>query len=114
MARKRTARPLVVPAHRYGARVGAIAGEALGAIVGSGAGPVGVAAGLVIGTAVGALVGKVFDQEQARVSRHQQELDDEIGVTRGDLGRPEVRRESPGHELTVAAPLAAERAGNVR
>ena len=76
------------PSHRHGVPVGAVAGEALGALIGSPAGPVGVAAGMLIGAAAGALAGKVYDQEAERSSIHDKELDEEIGVTGRNIGRP--------------------------
>jgi hypothetical protein len=74
------------PAHTLGAEAGTIAGEVAGALVGSIAGPPGAIAGMVVGAAVGALAGEVMDEEAERTSRHDHELDDAIGVTRGDLG----------------------------
>lgn len=76
------------PSHTHGPQVGAVAGEAIGALIGSAAGPVGVAAGMLIGAAAGALAGKVYDQEAQRASIHDHELDEAIGVTGKDLGRP--------------------------
>ena len=76
------------PSHTHGMPVGAVAGEAIGALIGSAAGPVGVAAGMLIGAAAGALAGKVYDQEAERQSTHDRELDEAIGVTGKDLGRP--------------------------
>jgi hypothetical protein len=70
-----------------GAAGGAIAGAALGSI----AGPAGAAAGAVIGGVVGAFVAKVSDEEAARVSFHDGELDEAIGVTGGDLGAPNLK-----------------------
>ena len=76
------------PLHEAGgAAGGAIAGAALGAV----AGPVGAAAGAVIGGVVGAFVAKVADEESARVSFHDNELDEAIGVTGGTLGAPNLK-----------------------
>jgi hypothetical protein len=76
------------PLHEAGgAAGGALAGAAVGAI----AGPAGVAAGAVIGGVVGAIVAKVADEEAERVSAHEGELDDEIGVTSGSLGAPNLK-----------------------
>ena len=61
---------------------GAIAGAATGAV----AGPIGALAGGVIGTAIGALAGVVLEEDAAERSRHDQQLDRDIGVTEGDLG----------------------------
>jgi|GEM_PF-1922833 len=76
------------PLHEAGgAAGGAIAGAAMGSI----AGPAGVAAGAVIGGVVGAFVAKVADEEAERVSLHDNELDEAIGVSGGDLGAPNLK-----------------------
>jgi len=77
---------MIPPSHTHGREVGAIAGEIAGAIVGSIAGPAGTIAGLVLGAAAGALAGEAIEEEAERASYHDHELDDEIGVTKGDLG----------------------------
>jgi phage tail tape-measure protein len=74
--------------HTHGGEVGAIAGEVAGAVIGSAAGPAGTVAGMIIGAAAGALAGEAIDEDAQRVSRHESDLDDEIGVTAGNLGRP--------------------------
>lgn len=79
------------PSHRHGEEAGTVAGEVLGAIVGSGAGPAGAVAGMVIGAAAGAIAGKVIDAEAERAHRHDDELDETIGVTKGSLGMPRPR-----------------------
>ena len=61
---------------------GAVAGAALGAI----AGPPGIVAGGIVGTAVGVLTGVGLDKAQHARDRREKTLDDEIGVTKGDLG----------------------------
>lgn len=66
---------------------GALAGAALGSV----AGPPGLAAGAVIGGVVGAFVAKISDEEAERVSFHDQELDEAIGVSGGDLGAPSLK-----------------------
>jgi outer membrane lipoprotein SlyB len=80
------------PSHRHGEEAGTIAGELLGAIVGSGAGPAGAVAGMVIGAAAGAIAGKVLDEDAERAHRHDDELDETIGVTKGSLGMPRPRK----------------------
>jgi outer membrane lipoprotein SlyB len=72
--------------HTHGGEVGAIAGEVAGGVLGSAAGPAGAIAGMVMGAAAGALVGEVLDRENVRAHGHDEELDAEIGVSRGDLG----------------------------
>jgi uncharacterized membrane protein len=74
------------PNHTHGEMTGVIAGEIVGAVVGSLAGPPGAVAGMLIGAAAGALAGEVVDQEAERAHVHDDELDDVIGVTHGDLG----------------------------
>ena len=69
-----------------GAAAGAIAGAALGAV----GGPPGAVVGAVIGGVVGAVVTKVSDEEHDRASKHEIELDAEIGVNGGDLGAPNL------------------------
>jgi phage tail tape-measure protein len=78
------------PSHTHGEAVGAIGGEVVGAIVGSMAGPPGAIAGMVIGAAAGAMVGKIIDEEEERKSFLDGELDEEIGVTSGELGAPDL------------------------
>jgi hypothetical protein len=76
------------PLHEAGgAASGALAGAALGSI----AGPAGVAVGAVLGGVVGAVVAKVSDEESARISLHDGELDAAIGVNGGDLGAPNLK-----------------------
>ncbi len=85
--RNETPEEMAIPApHTHGRQVGAFAGEIAGAVVGSIAGPAGTIAGLVLGAAAGALAGEALDEEEERKSYHDHELDDEIGVTKGDLG----------------------------
>jgi uncharacterized membrane protein len=88
------------PAHKHGGEAGAIAGEVLGALVGSAAGPPGAVAGMVLGAAVGALAGEMMDEEAERTSLHDAELDETIGVTKGDLGRPSAAPPPPDPEKT--------------
>ena len=61
---------------------GAVAGVATGAV----AGPIGMIAGGVIGTVAGALAGNALSDDDAENSQEAHKLDDEIGVTKGDLG----------------------------
>lgn len=76
------------PLHEAGgAAGGAIAGAALGSV----AGPVGGLAGAIVGGAIGAIIAKVADEESARASFHDGELDAAIGVNGGDLGAPNLK-----------------------
>jgi hypothetical protein len=45
----------------------------------------------VVGAIAGALVGSTLDKEAAVEASHTSELDDAIGVTKGDLGAPNLR-----------------------
>ena len=72
--------------HHHGTEVGAVAGELVGAVVGSAAGPAGTVAGMVLGAIAGALTGHVLEDEHRRAQVHDEELDETIGVTGGDLG----------------------------
>ena len=77
--------------HTHGEEAGAIGGEIVGAVVGSMAGPPGAIAGMVLGAAAGAVVGKMVDEEADRKSTHDEELDEAIGVSGGDLGAPNLK-----------------------
>jgi hypothetical protein len=61
---------------------GAVAGAATGAL----AGPIGAIAGGVIGTVAGALAGNALSEDDEIHSRKDAELDEEIGVSGGDMG----------------------------
>jgi phage tail tape-measure protein len=87
---KKKERAVVKPNHAHGELAGTLAGEVAGAIVGAMAGPPGAVAGMVVGAATGALVGGVLDREAERKHVHDEQLDDEIGVTSGDLGAPNL------------------------
>ena len=76
------------PVHEAG---GAAGGALAGAAIGSLGGPAGAAAGAVIGGVVGVFVAKIGDEEAARVSLHDGELDAAIGVSGGDLGAPNLK-----------------------
>src|SRR5579883_1446247 len=79
----------------HASEAGAVAGEVAGAILGSAAGPPGTVAGMVIGGLAGALVGHVVEREDQRASAHDAELDRDIGVSGGDIGRPSRRPPPP-------------------
>ena len=74
--------------HTHGEESGAIAGEIVGGVLGAAAGVPGAITGMVLGGAAGALAGRVLDSEAERAHVHDEELDEEIGVTGGDLGAP--------------------------
>lgn len=70
---------------------GGASGAVVGAIVGVSAGPPGVVAGAVIGGVAGALAGAVLDQESSATAQRTRELDEEIGVSGGELGAPNLK-----------------------
>lgn len=72
--------------HGESVAAGSLAGAAAGAVAGAVVGPIGAVVGGMIGAAVGAGAGEIIAEEGERVSKHDRELDDEIGVTSGDLG----------------------------
>ncbi len=67
--------------------VGAIAGAAMGAI----AGPPGAVVGAIIGGAIGAIAGRTGSAEDHITDDKDQELDEAIGVTSGDIGAPNLK-----------------------
>lgn len=67
-----------------------VAGITGGTAVGAIGGPVGAAIGAAVGATIGALAGSALTNEERRLSRHDHELDDAIGVTQGTLGRDDV------------------------
>ncbi|HEY3820114.1 MAG TPA: hypothetical protein VGL81_23280 [Polyangiaceae bacterium] len=80
--------------------VATIAGEIAGAVLGSAAGPAGVVAGMVIGALAGALTGEGLEAEAERARRHDEDLDEALGITKGDVGavQPGNASTGPGSE----------------
>jgi phage tail tape-measure protein len=68
-----------------GAGVGAATGAAAGAAIGAFAGPPGAIAGALIGAAAGAATGAALGSDHD-AEDEDKKLDEEIGVTSGDLG----------------------------
>lgn len=66
--------------------VSTVGGAVAGAMVGAIAGPIGAIAGGAVGTAVGLIAGATLENEDRRASLHDEELDEQIGVIRGDMG----------------------------
>jgi hypothetical protein len=83
------------------AAAGALAGAAVGAV----AGPPGIVAGGLIGTAVGGLAGLAATEAETAHERHEHELDDAIGVTKGALGAAR-RGQPPAKRGTFSAASA--------
>jgi hypothetical protein len=73
-----------------GVLAGAVMGAATGAVVGVLAGPPGVWTGVLLGGLAGTAAGRAMYVQGSRASKHDAELDDEIGVTSHNLGRPPV------------------------
>jgi hypothetical protein len=75
----------------------ALSGAIAGAVMGSVAGPPGIVAGGIVGTAMGIVAGVALDNADRVHDSRDKELDDDIGVTKGDLGAagpnaPKARR----------------------
>jgi hypothetical protein len=68
--------------------VSTVGGTLAGTMIGAIAGPVGMVVGGVVGGTLGIVAGATLDEENARISKHDHELDKEIGVEEGDIGRP--------------------------
>jgi uncharacterized membrane protein len=74
---------------------GGASGAIAGALVGAAAGPPGALAGAIIGAVAGALAGAVIDKDSAESEERTRELDDEIGVTSGTIGAPNLKHPPP-------------------
>ncbi|HVH46915.1 MAG TPA: hemerythrin domain-containing protein [Labilithrix sp.] len=88
----------------------ALAGAATGAAVGVIGGPPGIILGGAIGTAMGLLAGSALELANERAGAHDRALDDDIGVTAGDLGAREAAA-SRLNDLQHAALAGTECAG---
>ena len=84
--------------------VGAIAGAAAGSI----AGPPGAVVGAILGATVGAMAGRTGSREDHLRDDVDQALDEEIGVTSGDIGAPGLSH-PPTKSQEYAAAHASER-----
>jgi phage tail tape-measure protein len=69
---------------------GGVAGVVAGATMGSIAGPPGAAIGAVIGGIVGVAAGAILDEKSGEAAERDRELDEEIGVTSGEVGAPNL------------------------
>jgi hypothetical protein len=70
---------------------GAAGGAAAGAAAGAIAGPVGSVAGAVLGGAAGAIAENILEREEEASQLRGKALDEEIGVTSGSIGAPNLR-----------------------
>ena len=69
---------------------GGASGALAGVVLGAGAGPPGMVAGALVGGMVGALAGSVLDGASSSQASHERDLDAQIGVSKGDLGAPNL------------------------
>ena len=74
--------------------VGTVSGAVTGAVAGMIGGPPGMIVGTAIGAALGAAAGQVLDRESHRHETHERELDDDCGVTKGEVGATDAVRAS--------------------
>ena len=70
---------------------GALLGAITGAVVGAGASLPGMLAGALMGGIAGVIAGAALDSADADREARTRRLDEEIGVTNGDLGVPHLR-----------------------
>jgi uncharacterized membrane protein len=85
---------------------GGASGAIAGALVGAAAGPPGALAGAIIGAVAGALAGAVLDKDSSESDERTRELDDDIGVTSGTIGAPNLKHPPPTGD-SYAAPSSA-------
>jgi hypothetical protein len=97
--KRQKALPALYPSHEE--EVITVAGAVAGATTGALAGPPGIAAGAAIGAAIGMTIGRVLDREDERKHHRTDVLDEEIGITSGDLGIEPGTTVSHGEEVEV-------------
>lgn len=85
-----------------GATLGAVGGAATGAVMG---GPLGAVVGAVIGGAMGASSGWAADQASSDQAAVEAGLDEEIGVTAGLIGSPNLKH--PPSKINAPSAAAA-------
>jgi hypothetical protein len=91
---------------------GVASGAAAGAILGAGAGPAGIVAGALIGGAAGAVAASALEKDAARKAARTRELDEQIGVTGGDLGAPNLKHPPARVGAYSAASVGAASSGD--
>jgi hypothetical protein len=69
----------------------AAAGAAAGAVAGAMAGPPGAIAGALLGAAAVAVAEDALENDQRVARAKDAQLDDDIGVTAGDIGAPNLK-----------------------
>jgi hypothetical protein len=89
-------------------------GAVAGATVGSIAGPPGAVVGAVLGAAAGVIAGAAVVKDEHRREEEDRKLDEEIGVTAGSLGAPNLKHPPPRHGLYSAAAAGAGSSGPSR
>ncbi len=70
---------------------GAASGAVAGAVLGAAAGPIGIVAGAVLGGAAGAAAASALENDATRKAARTRKLDEEIGVSGGELGAPNLK-----------------------
>jgi hypothetical protein len=83
-----------------------VSAAVVGAAVGAIGGPPGAVAGAVIGGVVGVLAELALEHEADAVAQHEAELDDEIGVSGGEMGAPNLE-----HPAAVVGAYSAGASG---
>jgi hypothetical protein len=72
-------------------------------MMGGVAGPPGAVAGAILGAAVGAASAMAMDRAEADEARRTEVLDDEIGISGGDMGAPNLEHPPPASGAFSAA-----------
>jgi hypothetical protein len=83
--------------------LGALSGAGMGALA---AGPAGAVAGAIIGAAMGATTGWAADENTVETLEREKALDDEVGITSGPIGAPNLE-----HPPAKVGALSAEASG---
>ncbi len=88
---------------------GGASGALAGVVLGAGAGPPGMVAGAIIGGMVGAITGSMLDSASSSQASHARELDEQIGVSKGDLGAPNLEHPTAKTGVCSTASLGVAR-----
>ena len=83
---------------------GAAGGAIVGAVAGAIGGPAGVVAGAILGGIAGAATEAVIESEVHRVDARTRVLDEESGVSGGDLRAPNLQHPPPTSGAYSASP----------
>jgi hypothetical protein len=97
--------------HGGGAVAAGAAAAAAGAAVGAVAGPPGIVIGAVIGGAAGAATESLLERARRVAQAHERQLDEDVGITSGDIGAPNLNHPPP---QIGAYSAASSGAGTVR